>query len=130
MTAKGITNYLNDNFSTEYPQFHSFKENPEYLPYWNLCLKAISDEFTLNGIIFTNDILNIPPLKVFLVKYKQELVEITNDPYAKLPIFIKRSLGAFWAMVFKSCLNYTNQCVVKISMNFFFTIRTATYYVK
>jgi hypothetical protein len=45
-----------------------------------------------------------------------------------LGVFVKRGIGAFWAMVFKFVLGYADQISVSVSMNNFFMVKTASVY--
>ncbi len=130
MDSVKLINLVRQNFSSKYLQYRAFSEKEEYKEFWNLCLDAINDDNFLLGVIFCNDILSIPPLKVFLTFYKQELIQITRNSRAILPLFVKRSLGSFWSMIFKSILGYTNQEILKINTGFYFDVKTASYYIK
>ena len=130
MATQDLEKLVNDNFSKMYNQYRSFMEKVEYKAYWDLCIKSINDPKFLSGVIFCNDVMTIPPVKVFLSYYKNELIRITNDPLAVLPLFINRSLGAFWSMIFKCILNYSYQEVIRINENFYFHVKTASYYFK
>ena len=55
---------------------------------------------------------------------------MTGKSNAELPLFVKKSIGAFWGMVFKFGLGYKGQKSVSVSMNEYFKVRTATYFTK
>ncbi len=122
--------YIETNFSEIYTHFREFQENKEYEPYWNKCIEAICDKQLLSNIMFCNDIFCIPPVKTFLTYYKDDFIVMTGRPDAELPIFVKKSIGAFWGMVFKFGLQYKGQKSVSVSMNEYFKVRTATYFTK
>ena len=122
--------YIEENFSEIYTHFKEFKENQEYAPYWNKCIEAISDEQLLSNIVFCNDIFCIPPVKSFLTYYKDDFIVLTGKSDAELPVFVKKSIGAFWGMVFKYGLKYKGQKSVSVSMNEYFMVKTATYFIK
>ncbi len=122
--------YIEDNFSTTYTHFREFQENEVYAGYWNKCIEAICDEQLLSHIIFCNDIFCIPPVKTFLTYYKNDFIILTGKSDAELPVFVKKSIGAFWGMVFKFALNYKGQKSVSVSMNDYFKVKTATFFIK
>ena len=130
MTSGTLEEFVNDNFLNLYIQYRGFKEKVEYKKYWDLCIKAINDEKFLEGVIFCNDVLNIPPVKVFLKHYKKELIGITRNTHALLPLYINRGFGAFWATIFRFALGYQHQEAIRINESLYFNVRTASYYYK
>ena len=122
--------YIEDNFSEVYTHFKEFQENKEYKPYWNKCMEAVCDEQLLSHIVFCNDTFCIPPVKTFLTYYKDDFILLTGKSNAELPLFVKKSIGAFWGMVFKFGLEYNGQKSVSVSMNEYFKVKTATYFTK
>ena len=124
------TKISEENFAEIYTNFRDFKEKEEYAPYWDKCMEAICDETLLSHIVFCNDIFCIPPVKTFLTYYKNDFVLLTGKADAELPVFVKKSIGAFWGMVFKFGLKYHGQKSVSVSMYDYFKVRTATYFIK
>lgn len=122
--------YIENNFSSFYTHFKEFQENEEYVPYWNKCIEAICDKELLSHIIFCNDVFCIPPVKTFLTYYKDDFILLTGKSNAELPLFVKKSIGAFWGMVFKYILEYKGQKSVSVSMKEYFKVKTATYFIK
>lgn len=122
--------YIEDNFSKIYTHFREFQENEAYSHYWNKCIEAICDQQLLSHIIFCNDIFCIPPVKTFLTYYKDDFIVLTGKSDAELSPFVKKSIGAFWGMVFKFALQYKGQKSVSVSMNDYFKVKTATYFIK
>lgn len=120
--------YIKENFSNVYTHFKEFQQNEEYALYWDKCIEAICDEKLLSHIVFCNDIFCIPPVKTFLTYYKDDFISLTGKSDAELPLFVKKSIGAFWGMVFKFGLKYNGQKSVSVSMNEYFKVKTATYY--
>lgn len=125
-----MKDFIEKNFAATYTHFKEFQENPEYKPYWNKCMEAICDQELLSHIVFCNDVFGIPPVKTFLSYYKNDFILLTGKANAELPIFVKKSIGAFWGMVFKFGLNYIGQKSVSVSMNEYFMVKTATYFIK
>ncbi|HZK53011.1 MAG TPA: hypothetical protein VFC84_02225 [Desulfosporosinus sp.] len=109
-------------------QFKELKKNVNYVKYWDKCIEAITDKELLSHIIFCNNIFRIPPVKTFLTYYEKDFVEITGKEDAELDIFVKKSIGAFWGMVFKFVLGYQGQKSTTVSMNKKFKVSTATYF--
>lgn len=122
--------YIEENFSSIYTHFKEFQFNSEYEQYWNKCMEAIDNKELLSHIIFCNDIFCIPPVKTFLTYYKDDFVVLTGKEDAELPVFVKKSIGAFWGMVFKFGLKYKGQKNVSVSLNQYFKVKTATYFIK
>ncbi|MDE5716507.1 MAG: hypothetical protein K2I53_02610 [Lachnospiraceae bacterium] len=122
--------YIEENFINYYTHFREFQENGEYTLYWNKCIDAISDTQLLSHIVFCNDLFCIPPVKTFLTYYRNDFIIITGKRDAELPVFVKKSIGAFWGMVFKFALKYKGQKSVSVSMNDYFKVKTATYFIK
>lgn len=125
-----ISEKVENEFCQYYTHFKEFQQNMEYKKYWDKCIESIEDEELLSHIIFCNDIFCIPPVKTFLTYYKKDFVVITGDEKAILDTYVKKSIGAFWGMVFKFVLGYEEQKSVSVSMNDYFMIKTATYFIK
>ena len=130
MKTKEIEKQVERDFSEIYHHFKDFQQCDEYRKYWEVCIGSITDGDLLSNIIFCNDVFGIPPVKTFLIFYRDKFKEITGDERARLDAYVKRSIGAFWGMVFKYTLNYTEQKSVSVSMNDCFLIKTATVYSK
>lgn len=122
--------YIENNFANVYVHFKEFRFNEEYAHYWNKCIEAVSDKELLSHIVFCNDVFCIPPVKTFLTYYKDDFILLTGKSNAELPLFVKKSIGAFWGMVFKYALEYKGQKSVSVSMSEYFMVRTATYFTK
>lgn len=128
MEIKDIVEQTIEEFGSSYTQFRDFQENPEYQRYWDKCIECISDRDILFSIIFCNDTFGIPPVKTFLTYYCEDFIKITGDQKAQLDAFLKRSIGAFWGMVFKFILGYTKQKRVSVSKNDYFLLKSASVY--
>ena len=126
MTTQNIVKKTVDGFNDHYYNFKDFQHRDEYRPYWDKCIECVEDRELLHNIIFCNDYLGIPPVKTFLTVYRDDFIRITGDERARLDAFIKRSIGAFWGMVFKFVFGYTKQKSVSVTMNAYFEVRTAT----
>lgn len=129
MTTQEIMQTVSDNFSERYKPFKEFQTAEEYRGYWNLCVRAVEDRELLGHIIFCNDLFHIPPVKTFLLYYREELVKLTGRRDAMLEPFVKKAIGAFWGMVFKFGLGYQAQESVSVSLNQMFMLRTASYFI-
>jgi len=123
-----VAEKVENEFAETYTHFKEFQQSPEYRKYWEQCMAAVRDAELLGHIIFCNDVFAIPPVKTFLTVYRDDFIAITGKPNAALDAFIKKSIGAFWGMVFKFALGYTGQKSVSVSMNEYFLVRTASVY--
>lgn len=113
VTSSEIINKINSDFSSVYKPFSNF---PNSGVLWNECINTVKDAKLLNNIIFCNDVLQIPPVKVFLAAKNISTV-LTDDN--------KKSIGAFWGFVFKFVFGYRNQKSVSIRIN---SVKSATYF--
>jgi hypothetical protein len=128
MKTQNIIQQVTDEFVDTYSHFKEFLQKSEYRGYWNKCIECIADRDLLNNIIFCNDVFAIPPVKTFLTYYRDDFILLTGNKQAQLETFVKRSIGAFWGMVFKFVLGYTEQKSVSVSMNEYFMVKTASVY--
>jgi len=128
MRTSEIMNEVEQKFADIYTHFKELQQKDEYRRYWDKCMESLSNRDLLVNIIFCNDVFAIPPVKTFLTYYLEDFKKLTGDEHARLDIFVKRGIGAFWGMVFKFVLGYTRQESVSISMNKFFHVKTATVY--
>lgn len=129
MTTIDIIKNIENNFSKVYVHFQDFQRNNNYRAYWDKCIEAAGDRKLLSHIIFCNDIFSIPPVKTFLTYYKEYFISLSDKPKAELDVFVKKSIGAFWGMVFKSVLGYQEQKSVSVSMYDFFIVKTASCFI-
>jgi hypothetical protein len=125
---ENIVERVIDGFGSAYTQFREFQQSPEYRVYWDKCVESISDGDFLLCVQFCNDTFGIPPVKTFLTYYRDDFIRLTSDKQARLDTFVKRSIGAFWGMVFKFVLGYSEQKSVSVSMNDYFFVKTASVY--
>lgn len=128
MKTSDIVQRVIDGFSDAYSHFKEFQQSPEYSAYWDKCLESIANRDFLICVIFCNDMFAIPPVKTFLTCHREDFVRFTGDEQARLDTFVKRGIGAFWGMVFKIVLGYTEQKSVSVSMNEYFMVKTASVY--
>lgn len=109
-----ILQQIDDGFSSAYKPFTTF-QNSGYL--WDKCITAVSDIDLLRKIIFCNDILQAPPVQVFLKVSCLKTTDLTN--------YEKKATGAFWGYVFKVIFQYRDQQVTTINTN---GVKKATYF--
>jgi len=128
MKTYEIVRQVTDGFTEIYSHFKEFQQSLEYQAYWDKCVACIADRDLLNNIIFCNDVFAIPPVKTFLTYYRDDFILLTGNKQAQLDTFVKRSIGAFWGMVFKFVFGYTEQKSVSVSMNEYFMVKTASVY--
>jgi len=126
MITQNIANKVESEFSKIYTHFQDFQRNIDYKEYWNKCMEAVMNRDLLSHIIFCNDLFSIPPVKTFLMYYRDNFILITGKSNAELDVYTKKSIGAFWGMVFKYVLGYQEQKSVSVSMNDYFIVKTAS----
>ncbi|MDB2102643.1 hypothetical protein PMW00_06345 [Clostridium paraputrificum] len=114
ITTKRITEEVNNEFAKTYKAHGSFINSGSL---WDKCIDTVGNVELLNHIIFCNDVLKVPPVKVFLL--------VHDDDFSNLTDFDRKCLGAFWGFVFKFIFMYNNQKSTSISTK---GIKTATYF--
>ena len=128
MMATDVAQKVTESFADTYSHFKEFQHNPEYRKFWEKCVESTRNRDFLICVIFCNDVYAIPPVKTFLTYYRDDFIKLTCNEKAKLDIYIKRAIGAFWGMVFKYVLGYSEQKSVSVSMNEYFLVKTASVY--
>jgi len=113
LTPAQIINRINTDFSSAYRPFSNFRDSGAL---WEECLSTVENPKLMNNIIFCNDILQIPPVKVFIAAKNITTVLTDAD---------KKAIGAFWGFVFKFVFEYKNQKNVSIRIN---SVKSATYF--
>jgi len=126
MTPQDIADKVESEFSKVYSHFQEFQQNTGHRKYWDKCIEAVKNRELLSHIIFCNDLFSIPPVKTFLMYYRDDFILITGKSNAELDVYIKKSIGAFWGMVFKFALGYQDQKSVSVSMYDYFIVKTAS----
>ncbi|MBM7648411.1 hypothetical protein JOC78_001353 [Bacillus ectoiniformans] len=98
ISTNSIIQKIDSDFTSIYKPFSKFPNSGHI---WDSCIKAVQDEKLMSHIIFCNDVLQIPPVKVFLKATNTLDQEFTN--------FEKKAIGAFWGFIFKFVFNYRLQ---------------------
>lgn len=114
ITTGEIVARINSEFASTYKPFSNF---PNSGMIWNECIGTIQDARLMNNIIFCNDVLQMPPVKVFLLANKNINVDLTDEE--------KKSIGAFWGFVFKFVFGYRNQKSISVRVC---NVKSATYF--
>lgn len=114
--SKNIVFKINSEFSNVYRAHSNFMNSGDL---WYECINTVRNMETVSHIIFCNDILKTPPVKVFLLLYKDKFHNLTDTE--------KKALGAFWAFIFKEVFGYQEKKNVSISTC---SVKTAAYYLK
>ena len=109
-----IINKINSDFSNTYKPFSNF---PNSGLLWNECINTILNPKLMINIIFCNDILQIPPVKVFLMANKNISDNLSDDD--------KKAIGAFWGFIFKFVFGYRNQKSISVRVR---NVKSATYF--
>lgn len=101
-TTEQIISQINDRgngFAKVYKQFTALVKNQAR---WKQCLGAVKDRELLKNIVFCNDTMGTPPVKVFLTALlkadKASITELTPQQ--------RKEIGAFWGYVFKEVFGY------------------------
>lgn len=113
ITTAHVLEKIEAEFTIKYKPFSKFK-NSGLL--WDMCITLIKNQDLFNKLIFANDVLQIPPVEVF-VSINNSITELTD--------YDKKALGAFWGFIFKSVFEYRNQRSKCITTK---AVRTATYF--
>jgi hypothetical protein len=113
LKSTAIINRINSDFSSAYRPFSKF---PNSGALWEDCINTVKDSKLMNNIIFCNDVLQIPPVKVFIAAKNITMVLSNAD---------KKAIGAFWGFVFKFVFKYKNQKSLAIKIN---SVKNATYF--
>ena len=111
-----ITKRIEAEFTQKYKAFSNFPQSGKV---WDECLAAVQDAKLMNNLVFCNDVLQIPPVKVFLLANTTIGGQLTDEE--------KKSIGAFWGFVFKFVFGYKNQksVSVRVADN---NLKSATYF--
>lgn len=97
-----------------------------------------TDGELLGHVVFCNDLFHIPPVKTFLLYYRERLQPLVDSSLQGLSEentetktrMLKRSMGAFWGAVFKGALGYQTSQTVTISLKDPLPVSTASYFIK
>ena len=98
-----ITQRIEEGFAQKYKAFSNFPQSGKV---WDECLAAAQDAKLMNNLVFCNDVLQIPPVKVFLLANATIGGQLADEE--------KKSIGAFWGFVFKFVFGYKNQKSVSV----------------
>lgn len=67
---------------------------------WRKCISMISDHRMLDKLVFSNDVLRIPPVKFFICVYP----EVTEG--SRLTSYDKKFIGSFFSYIFTTIFCY------------------------
>ena len=98
ISTKTILSKIDSDFTGVYKPQSNF---PDSGVLWDTCISTIKNTQLMDRIIFNNDVMQIPPVKTFLMA-NQAIQPLTNNEE-------KKAIGAFWGFVFKFVFGYTNQ---------------------
>lgn len=110
-TPSELIKILEEGFSQIYKPFAKYQKQQTEL--WKKCIEIISDFDTLNKLIFCNDVVKIPPVKIFICIHSE--LKKKND----LTACDKKFVGCFFSFLFTSIFCYRekknitirNQCI-------------------
>lgn len=98
MNTEYIIEKINEEFTSVYRAASKFKNSGKI---WDECINTIKDADLMNKIIFCNDVLEIPPTKVFL-----KSIDGLNGEFSDQE---KQYIGSFWGFIFKNVFGYRKQ---------------------
>ena len=114
ISTLNIINRIDYEFTNVYKPFSNFPHSGKV---WNECIATVRDSKLMNNIIFSNDVLLAPPVKVFLMANGKLDDELSD--------YEKKAIGAFWGFIFKFVFGYRNQRSISIRVN---DVKSATYF--
>lgn len=100
-TPSELVSAVQEGFAGIYKPFANYPYKQH--PLWQKCIETISDAVTLDRIIFCNDVLSLPPVRVFLCLHP-ELIEDKN-----LTACDKKFVGSFFSYIFTSIFCYKHK---------------------
>lgn len=125
-----MQNEMDKEFLEYYKNFKNFKEG-EYKQYWDLCNRSLSNREFISYMILCNDLNGIPPVKSFLLYHKDGIEHLSGNKDCKLDAYTRRSIGAFFGMLFQYVLGYNHSKtkIVRVTMQEF-GLSTASVFLK
>jgi hypothetical protein len=112
-----IVKSLEDGFSETYKPYQKYQKDNH--PLWKSCMDAITSPGYLEKLVFVNDKLKVPPVRVYACTHLE-------DDYGKnLSPADKKFLGCFFAYIFKAIFCYRNQKQVSTTES---SVKTALYF--
>lgn len=93
-TAKEVIETFEKSFASEYKPFAKYQLEEHSL--WQMLVLILQDTKLMNHIIFCNDMLELPPIRVIVAAKIDELEAM------KLSAYDKKFMGAFCSFLFKS----------------------------
>lgn len=112
ITGKEIERVFRADFPKRYKRFSGFIDSGDL---WDRFNAAIHDDQLMRNIKFCNDVMLIPPVKVFIMAQKTALHDLENTE--------KQTIGAAFGFVFKDIFGYTVQEKVSCVVN---TVKSAS----
>jgi len=112
--SEDIITKVSADFAGVYKPFSNF---PNSGLLWNECINTVQNAKLMNHIIFCNDVLQMPPVKVFLAANNNISIVLTDEE--------KKAVGAFWGFIFKFVFGYRNQKSISVRVN---NLKSATYF--
>lgn len=112
-----LISMLEEGFAEIYRPFANYQRQQH--PLWQKCIETISQHSILDKIIFCNDVVHLPPVKLFICLHP----EVAGDK--KLCACDKKFVGCFWSYLFTTifCYRFKKQVGIKNPC-----IKTALYF--
>lgn len=112
ITGREIERVFRADFPNKYKRFAGFIDSGDL---WDRFSAVIHDVELMRNIKFCNDVLLIPPVKVFILAQQTALHDLENTE--------KQTLGAAFGYIFKFIFGYTGQEKVSCVVN---TVKSAS----
>ncbi len=109
-----IEQKLKADFRKKYRRFSNFVDSGHL---WDRIIEITKDAELMRNIKFCNDVLKIPPVKIFVLVQKSNLPLMSNEE--------KQFIGAAFGFVFKFVLGYTNQKRISCTVN---SVKSASFF--
>lgn len=114
-----MTEEIKKEFAHKYVRFAGFVDSGRL---WDHCEATLDDKELMEHIQFCNDVMKIPPIKVFLLaRNLAQDKEFADSPDKR------QAVGAFFAFIFKELWGYKRTVRVSCSIN---GIKASTIYMK
>lgn len=137
MSQEELQRRIECGISQRYSQFEGLINAEEFRPFRELCMDMASNPELLGHVAFCNDLFHIPPVKTFLLYYREQiqplmdstLHDLSEEDAKNRTRMLKRSMGAFWGAVFKGALGYRESRTVTVTLKSPLPVSTASYFI-
>ncbi len=128
---------VEEEFCERYSHFKEFQTDETFRPLWDMCIDTVRNHDNMIIMIFCNDVYQIPPVRVFIDLNRDKLDALLHAGSSalfmddqRLKTYAKQCLGAFWGMVFKFGLGYSDRRSVSVVQKGYYGVATASRFVR